>query len=64
MAFGGEYKKILDRIPEGVFVFDQKLRIRFTNAAFRRSFSENVKKGSSLSEALGCGEKGKCGEGV
>ena len=45
MIFDGAYKKILDRIPEGVFVFDNKLRIRYTNTAFRRSFSENVKKG-------------------
>ena len=62
--FGGAYKKILDRIPEGVFVFDYKLRIQFVNAAFRRSFSDNVKKGGTLAQALGCGEKGKCGEGV
>ena len=64
MAFGSEYKKILDRIPEGVFVFDNKLRIRFTNAAFCRSFTDRAKKGGVLSEALGCGEQGKCGEGA
>lgn len=62
MIFDGVYKKILDRIPEGVFVFDNKLRIRYTNTAFRRSFSENVKKGSTLAQALGCSEANVCGE--
>lgn len=67
MAFGmtfGTYKKILDRIPEGVFVFDDKLRVKFTNAAFRRSFSDGAKKKGTLAEALGCSEAGKCGEGA
>ena len=49
---GGIYKKILDRMPAGIFVFDDRLRVRFTNAAFRRCFS-------------GCGEEAKaCGEGA
>lgn len=56
------YKKILDRMPEGVFVFDDKLRVKFTNVAFRRSFSETAKKSGDLGQVLGCGEKGKCGE--
>ena len=64
MMFGGVYKKILDRVPEGVFVFDNKLRIQFVNTAFRRAFSDKAKKGSQLSQALGCGESGKCGEGA
>ena len=64
MIFGGAYKQILDRIPEGVFVFDDKLRIRYTNTAFRRTFSEKAKKGNTLAQALGCGETGKCGEGA
>ncbi len=64
MMFGGVYKKILDRMPEGVFVFDDKLRIRYTNTAFQRSFSGNAKKGNTLAQALGCGEEGKCGEGA
>jgi len=59
----GLYKKILDRIPSGVFVFDDKFRVRFTNAAFRRSFSDGAKRNVSLAQAIGCGEKGKCGEG-
>lgn len=57
------YKKILDRLPEGVFVFDDKLRVIFTNAAFRRSCSDGAKLKGSLGGVLGCGEKGKCGEG-
>lgn len=58
----GAYKKILDKIPEGIFVFDDKLRVKYTNVAFRRSFSASVKGKNTLSQALGCGEKGKCGE--
>ncbi len=61
---GGTFKKIFDRIPEGVFVFDDKLRLKFTNAAFRRSFSDGTKGKGMLSQALGCGETGKCGEGT
>lgn len=60
----GTFKKIFDRIPEGVFVFDDKLRLKFTNAAFRHSFSDGVKGKGTLSQALGCGETGKCGEGA
>ncbi len=59
----GRYKKILNAMPEGVFVFDDKLRVQFTNAAFRRSFSEGVKGKGALFESLACGEKGRCGEG-
>ena len=61
MLFNGTYKKILDGIPSGVFVFDDKLRVKYTNAAFRRSFSENVKPKGLLSETLGCTE-GICGQ--
>lgn len=57
------YKKIFDALPEGVFVFDDKLRVKFTNAAFRRSFSDGAKKNGTLSQTLACGETGKCGEG-
>lgn len=49
-------------MPEGVFAFDDKLRVKFTNAAFHRSFSDAVKAKGSLSETLGCKETGKCGE--
>lgn len=60
----GTFKKILNRIPEGVFVFDDKLRVKFTNAAFRRSCSDNTKKKGKLSDVLGCGGSGNCGEGT
>ncbi|MBQ8291447.1 MAG: SpoIIE family protein phosphatase [Clostridia bacterium] len=61
----GAYKKIFDRLPEGVFVFDDKLRVKFTNAAFRRSFSDTAKRKGTLAETLACQETGKtrCGEG-
>ena len=32
------FKKLFDALPQGVFVFDEKLRVRFANAAFMRSF--------------------------
>lgn len=57
----GTYKKILDKMPQGVFVFDDKLRVKFTNAAFRRSFGEPVKGKGTLSVALNCQETGACG---
>ena len=60
----GRYKKIIDRMPQGVFVFDEKLRVKFTNAAFRRSFSDGAKAQGTLAQALGCREEGKCGEGA
>ena len=58
----GTYKKLLNMMPEGVFVFDDKLRVSFTNAAFRRSFAGVSKKKMTLAETLGCQETGKCGE--
>lgn len=57
----GKYKKILNAMPDGVFVFDDKLRVQFTNAAFRRSFSDIAKTKGSLAEVLGCGEQASCG---
>ncbi len=62
MILTGTYKKILDAMPQGVFVFDDKLRVKFTNVAFRRSFADNVKRAGSLAQVLGCNETGKCGE--
>ena len=59
--FDGTYKRIVNAMSEGVFVFDNKLRVKFTNAAFRRSFSEKVKAKGSLAAALGCTETGVCG---
>ncbi len=60
----GRYKKILDRMPQGVFVFDDKLRVKFTNAAFRRSFSDGSRAQGSLAQALACKEAARCGEGA
>lgn len=60
----GNYKKILDRLPQGVFVFDRKLRVKFTNAAFRRSFSGEAKSQGTLAQVLGCKEQGVCGMGA
>jgi serine phosphatase RsbU (regulator of sigma subunit) len=58
----GTYKKLLNAMPEGVFVFDDKLRVSFTNVAFRRSFAGVLKGKTTLAGALGCKETGKCGE--
>ena len=60
----GTYKKILDRVPEGVFVFDDKLRVKYTNAAFRRLFSSAAKSVGTLAETIACSETGACGEGA
>ncbi len=59
--WNGAHKKILDAMPEGVFVFDDKLRVKFTNAAFRRCFSEGVKSRGVLSACIGCNERAGCG---
>ena len=61
MMWNGTYKKILEGIPSGVFVFDDKLRVKYTNAAFRRSFSEKTKPKGVLSAVLACEESGGCG---
>lgn len=61
MLWNGTYKRILDGIPSGVFVFDDKLRVKYTNAAFRRSFSDKAKPKGALSDTLGCNE-GVCGQ--
>ena len=50
-------------MPEGVFVFDNKLRVQFTNAAFRRSCSDGALFKGELNKVLGCGGDNKCGEG-
>lgn len=60
----GNYKKIFDAMPQGVFVFDHKLRVKFTNAAFRRSFSDGAKQKGTLAQALACSQGVKCGEGA
>jgi sigma-B regulation protein RsbU (phosphoserine phosphatase) len=58
----GKYRKILDAIPEGVFVFDEKMRVRYTNPSFRRSFSQAAKAKGTLKEVLACAQEGVCGE--
>ena len=46
-------KKLFDALPQGAFVFDDKLRVKFTNAAFQRSFGK-YKIVKTLKDALGC----------
>lgn len=72
------YKKILGKIPAGIFVFDEKLRISYVNDAFFRAFcaclpstSKKILKGAKvpLNEAIVCksemhGAKPACGSGV
>ena len=43
-------------------MFDDKLRVKVTNAAFKRSFGENVKKNGSLAATLQCQKGNVCGE--
>ncbi|MBQ8428125.1 MAG: SpoIIE family protein phosphatase, partial [Clostridia bacterium] len=57
-----KYRKILDAIPDGVFVFDDKMRVRYTNPSFRRSFSQEAKSKGGLKEVLACTQEGVCGE--
>ncbi len=59
----GTYKKVLDGLPEGIFVFDEKLRVQYTNAAFRRSWPEGARSKGTLAQVLSCSEKGACGQG-
>lgn len=55
------YRKILDAIPEGVFVFDDKMRVRYANPSFRRYFQSPEKKGG-LKTVLACAQEKGCGE--
>ena len=60
----GAYKKVIDGFPQGVFVFDRKLRVKCTNAAFRRSFSATAKRSGTLAQAIACDKaQGKLGCG-
>ena len=56
------FKKLFDALPQGVFVFDDKLRLRFANAAFMRSFG-SIKNAKTLKGALNCKETAVCGGG-
>ena len=60
--FTSLYKKVLDRLPEGVMAFDKSLRVRYVNAAFCRAFfveKKHVK--GSLAEVLSCSFGKTCG---
>ena len=57
------YKKILGKIPAGVFVFGEDLRILYANASFARAFAspgyakkagESIKSGAFLDAYLSC----------
>lgn len=61
MFLGGIYKRALDRLPVGVFIFDKKLRLQFANGAFRRLFPA-YKDGTNLRALLSCNKK-ECGKG-
>ena len=58
----GKYRKILDAMPEGVFVFDDKMRVRYTNPSFRRSFSQDARSKGGLKEVLSCTQQEECGK--
>ncbi len=45
-------------------MFDDKLRVLFTNAAFRRSFNDKKRTNGRLQGSISCGESGACGEGA
>ena len=57
------FKKLFDALPFGVFVFDDKLRVKFTNASFRRSFPTPKKAIKTIADAISCAEIGGCGLG-
>ena len=59
--FSTAYKKVLDRFPDGVIAFDCKLRVKYMNAAFRRSFFIEKNRLGALPEVLSCGRGAKCG---
>lgn len=56
------YKKLLNRLPDGVMAFDKNLRIRYVNAAFCRAFFvEKQRKKGTLSQILSCSSGMACG---
>ncbi len=58
------YKAVLDSVPTAAIVVDKKLRVRYTNRAFREAFRSLRAKGD-LRGAIPCGEKAVvCGKGV
>jgi hypothetical protein len=61
--FNSLYKKVLERLPEGVMAFDKSLRVRYVNAAFCRAFFVEKKSGKgSLAEVLSCSFGKTCGK--
>ena len=57
------YKAVIDKMPAGVFAFDRKGKILFTNAAFSRSFPAIAKRKGSLKAVIACEETARrCGE--
>ena len=58
------YKAVLDGVPTAAVVVDKKLKVRYTNRAFREAF-RSVKTKGELRGVISCGEKkGACGSGV
>ncbi|MGN1076932.1 MAG: SpoIIE family protein phosphatase [Candidatus Gallimonas sp.] len=58
------YKTILDNIPTAAIVADGKMRVRYTNRAFREYFRSKKAKGS-FRDVISCDEEEKeCGKGV
>lgn len=57
------YKTVLDNIPTAVLAVDGKMRVRYTNRAFREYFRSGRGSGS-FRDVLSCKEGGKCGKGV
>ena len=57
------YKGVLDNIPTGAIVVDTRMRVRYTNRAFRECFRASRAKGS-LKETTGCLSEEECGKGV
>lgn len=49
-------------MPAGVFAFDGKGKILFTNAAFRRSFPAGGRKTGELRKVIGCPSEENCGK--
>lgn len=64
LLFSSFYKRILDKLPTAVLVYNRKGEVIFTNASFRAHFpTENSAKGS-LKSVVGCAAfKGECGKG-
>lgn len=58
------YKAVLDAVPTAAVVVDKKLRVRYTNRAFREAFRSLKAKGT-LRDVIACTEKTLvCGNGV